>query len=186
MPAKQPKINLLPQEEFETTTFGRVINWALSSFRIIVILTEMVVMLAFLSRFWLDARLTDLNDLIKQKQAVIQAQSDFESKFRLLQKRLSVFASFKQEGLDTSGVISSLTSSLPDDVSLLGFSQKEAKMEIAGTSASERSIAQLIANLEANESFEKVFLKDVSVNPDNQSLLVFTVQVEIKTKGAKT
>ena len=79
---KQAQVNLLPQEEFAGTTFGRTLRWAMSSFRIIVIATEMIVMLTFLSRFWLDARNADLNDLIKQKSAVLSASADFEKEFK--------------------------------------------------------------------------------------------------------
>ena len=63
MPAKkEPEINLLPQEEFEGSVIGRILKWGLSTFRIIVIIVEMVVMAAFLSRFWLDAKNSDLNE----------------------------------------------------------------------------------------------------------------------------
>src|SRR3990167_1085348 len=90
-PKEKALINLLPQEEFESSTFGRVLKWLLSSFRIMVIITELVVMTAFLSRFWLDAKTTDLNDSIKQKQAVIESQNNFEKEFRKTQNRLVIF-----------------------------------------------------------------------------------------------
>ena len=85
---KKRQINLLPQEEFAASTLGRVLNWLLTTFRYIVIVTEIVVMTAFLSRFWLDAKSTDLNELIKQKQAVIAASADFEKEFRLTKDNL--------------------------------------------------------------------------------------------------
>lgn len=183
MPAKkEPKINLLPQEEFEASTLGRVLNWTLSSFRIIVILTEMVVMLAFLSRFWLDARLTDLNDVIKQKQAVISAQSDFENKFRLLQKKVGIFAAFQKTNQNGSVILSNISSFLPSDISLSTFNQQGSDIEITGTSSSERSIAQLISNLESDSSFNNVSLSSAGVNPDDQSLLVFTIKMSIQKK----
>ncbi len=75
---KKRRINLLPQEEFAASILGRVLAWLLSSFRAIVSLTEMTVMIAFLSRFWLDAKSADLNELIRQKQPVIASTSDFE------------------------------------------------------------------------------------------------------------
>ena len=89
--AKNKSINLLPQEEFDTSLLGRTLKWAMGSFRIIVILTEMVVMAAFLSRFWLDAQNSDLNDSIKTATAQIQAQSSFEKEFRGIQQKLTIF-----------------------------------------------------------------------------------------------
>ncbi|KKR69678.1 MAG: hypothetical protein UU12_C0039G0005 [Candidatus Woesebacteria bacterium GW2011_GWA2_40_7b] len=88
---KTKTINLLPQEEFDVSTLGRILKWAMGTFRIIVIVTEMIVMTAFLSRFWLDAQNSDLNDAIAIKTAQISAQSDFEKQFRILQHKLSIF-----------------------------------------------------------------------------------------------
>ncbi len=57
----QQLINLLPQEEFAVSTLGRILAWLMSTFRYIVIAVEMVVMLAFLSRFWLEWNTHDVD-----------------------------------------------------------------------------------------------------------------------------
>jgi len=109
----QTLINLLPKEEFITSNLGKVLHWAMNSFRVIVILTELVVMAAFLSRFWLDAKNTDLTDLIKQKQAVIAASADFEKEFKLTQERLKIFSTVAEnQGLASSN-LDLVTSYLP-------------------------------------------------------------------------
>jgi hypothetical protein len=41
---KNKAINLLPQEEFDISIIGRTLKWAMGTFRIIVIVTEIVVM----------------------------------------------------------------------------------------------------------------------------------------------
>ncbi len=186
MPAKKgSRINLLPQEEFEASTFGRVLTWALSSFRIIVIVTEMVVMLAFLSRFWLDARMTDLNELIKARQAAIVAQALFEKQFRLLQTRLKIFDALSQEP-STSGMLSLIASYLPSDVFLSNLSKNGDSIQVRGLSASERSIAQFVANLEASSTFAEVTLSDVEESSEDKTLLAFTLKLTPRTKGGKT
>src|SRR3989304_5055627 len=88
---KEEQINLLPEKGFEQTTTGRILTWILSSFRIIVIVTEIIVMIAFLSRFWLDAQNTDLTEELQQKQAVLSASKAFDAEFKDTQKRLKVF-----------------------------------------------------------------------------------------------
>ena len=98
---KSQPINLLPKEEFAASTFGRIIKWLLSTFRVIVIVVEVVVMSAFLSRFWLDARSTDLNDQIKQRQSIIASFSSFEQSFRATQAKLAVFAATTKEESQT-------------------------------------------------------------------------------------
>ena len=76
------QINLLPSRGLGSSTAGRVLSWILSTFRIIVIVTEIIVMVAFLSRFWLDAQNTDITEEMTQKQAVLAASLDFERKFK--------------------------------------------------------------------------------------------------------
>ena len=57
---KKHEIELLPKEEWEKTSFGKFIKWTLNVGRYIVIATELIVILAFVSRFKLDRDLTDL------------------------------------------------------------------------------------------------------------------------------
>ncbi|MFZ5932485.1 MAG: PilN domain-containing protein [Patescibacteria group bacterium] len=178
----QAQINLLPEEEFEGTTFGRTLRWAMSSFRIIVIVTEMVVMVVFLSRFWLDARNADLNDLIKQKVAVLSAQSDFERQFKNTQKKLKIFASLSQEEGFVSETLSALTSLLPPDLSLSAFSFNKESVQVKGVSGSETGIAQFIANLENSPRFEKVTLVGVDT-ADQEGQFTFTVKAIPKKGG---
>ena len=88
--SKKEEINLLPQKGFASTTAGRILAWILSTFRIIVIVTEIIVMVAFLSRFWLDAQNTDLDEEITQKQALIAASLGFEKRFKQTQSVVPV------------------------------------------------------------------------------------------------
>src|SRR3989344_871361 len=88
MPAKPIAINLLGQEDLKHTAQGRIIGWALTYGRYIMIGTEIVVLLAFISRFSLDRRLTDLKEEISQKQAILEANISLEQDIRLLQDTL--------------------------------------------------------------------------------------------------
>jgi Tfp pilus assembly protein PilN len=179
---KQSLINLLPQEEFAGSTLGRVLLWALSTFRIIVIVTEMVVMLAFLSRFWLDARNVDLNDLIKQKQAVLAATADFEKDFRDTQKRLSIFSSLSAQEKLVSTYLATITLYLPPDTTLESFSYSAGAIQIKGNSVSETSVAQLVVNLEDSGNFESVGIANIDSSVQEGSLITFTLRL-IPEKG---
>ena len=90
MPATETKINLLPVDPFEQGFWGRFLKWGLSVGRYIVIATELVVILAFLSRFKLDRDLSDLNETIAEKQAVLAAYSTLEADYRELAGRLDL------------------------------------------------------------------------------------------------
>lgn len=179
---KEQLINLLPQREFAESTFGRVLTWTLSSFRVIVIVTELVVVVAFLSRFWLDARITDLNDEIKQKQGVISSFSTLESRFRQTQEKLQIFSALTLNEKQISNILAGLASRLPPEIKLTSFSISKGKARLEGVSFTEQSIMQFITNLESANIFEKITIGEVSSLKD-QSFLSFSINGQVK-KGA--
>ncbi|PIW06761.1 hypothetical protein COW38_04310, partial [Candidatus Collierbacteria bacterium CG17_big_fil_post_rev_8_21_14_2_50_45_7] len=52
-------INLLPHDKFESSTLGIILSWSLRFGKWSVILTQLIVMGAFIYRFTLDRGLTD-------------------------------------------------------------------------------------------------------------------------------
>lgn len=181
---KKNQINLLPQEEFAASTLGRILAWLLSTFRIIVIVTEMIVMIAFLSRFWLDAQSSDLNDLIKQKRAIITSSSDVEKEFRDVQKKLEIFSALAKEET-TTNYFQQASSLLPSEIFLNSISLVGQEIRLEGASTSERAIAQYIANLESQDAFTKVSISQVDTNNENRAFLNFALKVSLKGKVEK-
>lgn len=173
---KQGQINLLPEIGFETTTGGRILSWILSTFRIIVIVTEIIVMIAFLSRFWLDAKNTDLNDEIKHKTAVLTASKDFEREFENIQNRLTIFSELtKNEGL-YADILKTTVSYLPQDLFLTTLAFKESSLQIEGSTANEASIQQLMVNLSSTNKFFKINLAELATNSKDSNLLNFKIE----------
>lgn len=175
---KELKINLLPQKEFERSTLGRILKWAVSSFRIIVIVTEMIVMAAFLSRFWLDATNSDLNDTILQKKAIITSFTETENKFRTFQKQIDIFTKITSL-TQKSEYLNLITSLTPADVILNSISDSEDSVQIIGYSGSEQNISQFIKNLSSAGKFKDVSLNKVDSSEDNPSVIVFTIRAGI-------
>lgn len=175
---KELKINLLPQKEFERSTLGRILKWAVSSFRIIVIATEMIVMAAFLSRFWLDATNSDLNDTILQKKAIITSFTETENKFRTFQKQIDIFTKITSL-TQKSEYLNLITSLTPADVILNSISDSEDSVQIIGYSGSEQNISQFIKNLSSAGKFKDVSLNKIDSSEDNPSAIVFTIRAGI-------
>ncbi len=162
MTAQKKEISLLPTEEFEKTRLGRFLKWALSFGRWIVILTELIVILCFLSRFKLDRDLTDLGDKIKEQQAIIASFGDLEENFRNLQKRLATVDQLEKEQLLTSTLLAELSETIPLDVSLDEMTVKEKEIEISGLALSEAGFGSLIKELDKSEKFKRITLHNVS------------------------
>lgn len=158
---KELTINLLPQEEFDASTLGRVLKWILTTFRYIVTVTEMIVMIAFLSRFWFDARSADLIDSINQRSAIVASYSAFESKFRTTQDKLKIYQSFSLDSQRLSPTIEDLSTRVPSDVTLTEISINNSKIEITAQSQNENSITNFINNLNASTFTADASLKSV-------------------------
>ena len=159
---KTKEINLLPQEQFATTTTGRVLAWVLSTFRLIVVLTEMVVIIAFRSRFWLDIRSSDLTDEVENQKEIVESYSNFEKVFRQTQKKLGVFSQFSANPAQFDLVKNYITPYLPSDVFLKSITLTYSEVRIQGSSFTEQSIAQLISNLNSAGKLKDVKLTQVS------------------------
>lgn len=169
-------INLLPQEEFDVSILGRILKWAMGTFRIIVIVTEMIVMGAFLSRFWLDAQNSDLSSAIKIKSAQIIAQAATEKEFRNVQSKVNIFKQIKQTPR-TSPMVDTIILKLPANVTLTGISVLENVIEVKGVSISELGIAQFVANLKASTIFKGVDLGQINSSENNLAQTVFSIEV---------
>lgn len=174
--AKSKGINLLPQEEFDASMMGRLLKWATGTFRIIVIVTEMIVMGAFLSRFWLDAQNSDLTESIGIASAQIQAQSNLETSFRQAQKKLSIFKTLGANTTSTSR-FSQISSKVPQDIILSGVSITDNSAQIRGFSSSELAIAQFISNLQADKTFKEVNLESLGTSNTEANSTEFSINI---------
>lgn len=166
-------INLLPQEEFAASTLGRTLKWLLSTFRMIVISTEMVVMIAFLSRFWLDSQNNDLTDSISQERIVVGSYKDVETKFRLTQQKLDTFSkTIASPQMNT--VVAKLAPAIPNTVSLQSLTLKGNTLQLEVQAPSEEDGQQLIANLQGSKSFQNTKLVSAQLKDAQTSFTLDT------------
>lgn len=92
MGKKSASINLIKDQKNDL--LERVVNWSLGVGRVLVIITELIALGAFLWRFGLDQQLVDLHTQIRQKQAIVSAFKKNEDQYRNLQDRLSIASNF--------------------------------------------------------------------------------------------
>lgn len=173
-------VNLIPKDEFETSTLGRVLKWLLTSFRVIVIIVEFVVVGSFLSRFYLDAQIADYNDKITQRKTLIESFLPIEEQMKSAQKKLEIYASDTSPQDSFAPVLKYITSRLPTDVAAVSVSQKEDKsIKIEGVSVSEGSIAQFITNLRAGNMFDTISITQAESKADTENIN-FTISAILK------
>lgn len=182
--AAPKKINLLTQEGFEHTKLGRALNWALSAGRIVVIVTELVVIVAFLSRFWLDRTLTDLNSQNLALQTQVEASAEFEKQFRSAQERLSTYQKIAREENINSELVKKISLLLPADVSLTSILFSENEIDIKGIALSEAGLAGFVKALDDSPEFENPVIRDISLDTSFGQIINFTVNTERSRSGS--
>lgn len=181
---KESQINLLPQKGFFSSTTGRVLSWILSTFRVIVIATEIIVMIAFLSRFWLDAQNTDLDDLIDQRQAAIAATLPFERNFRDIQERLIIYEGFITGNDYSSELMQTLTVNMPQEIILKTISISANSLDVEGVSPFEQPIQQYIVNLQSTGLFSQTDLLESTAVETDAPILEFKIRaLLLQTEG---
>lgn len=176
---KTQGINLVPTDRFASSTIGRFLMWLLSTFRIIVIIIEMLVMLAFFSRFWLDAKNSDLSDEMKQKKARILASQGVEKELIETQERLKIFSSLALPQLIPSETIKKIAPLIPPEVFLNDITLNGKVLSVTGKAISELDIMQTMVNLENEKSFKNINLNRITIDQDAGNILVFTINIDL-------
>lgn len=179
MAARKSKIEFLPQEEWEKTSFGKFLKWLLTVGRYIVIFTELIVILAFLSRFKLDRDLTDLHEEIKQKQTILQSYADFESDFRFLQNRLIKIDDLRRKQLKTNQLLTEIADLTPIDIFFSDLAISDDKASFTANALSEAGLATFINNLKQSPRFTDLKIDSLSIGARKGIGISFRLESQI-------
>ena len=151
-------VNLLPKTAWETSFWGRFFKWALTAGRYIVILTEMVVIAAFLSRFKLDRDYADLGDRINGKAAVLNSLAESEKKFRLAQGRLVEAGKILDNQLNATEIVDKIAAKIPPGVALVNLVISKKEVAITGTAENDKGVGVFLSRLAADTGWKSVRL----------------------------
>ena len=146
-----------------------------------MVLTESVVIMAFLMRFSLDQRLSDLFETIKVKQVYVQANADFEQNFRRVQRRLALLRQATSSQLGAAGIIEGLSRVVPEGVRFTTFRFTDGTFGIDGVADTEAALAKFILGLNGAVGVDNLNLDSVSVS-DEEEGIKFTVKGEYLVK----
>jgi Tfp pilus assembly protein PilN len=175
----QISINLLPKDPFFESILGRVLQWALSGGRYVVIFTELVVIISFAARFTLDRQVTDLNQALHQKESIIDSYGELEANFTAAQTKITSYNQLAQENNSTE-VFTHLQAVTPDGISLSGLSIRPTSVTIAGNTLSQSAFNIFINNLQLSTNFHNVSVDRVESADRNTPGLSFRIRADTK------
>lgn len=161
-------VNFLVKDELQEFGQGKVLKWALNWGKKIVVLTELVVILAFLSRFWLDTTVADLGEKITQKKAIIDASAESEKRFRVLAARVNK-ATKIENAVSILTIYDKTESLIPAKVEVkqLTVAQKEIAF---GGSADEQTLSNMVNAFKNSKIFTNIRVEKITKQVEGQKV----------------
>jgi hypothetical protein len=188
--AAKKEISLLPESENPRSFSARFFKWITTTGRVTIILTELIVISVFISRFWLDRKNSDLSEISRQKQAILESTIPFEKEFVQLQQRLTYIKDFYSNQPDYSQQIDSLITSTPEDLFYDDISvSKDEKSNLITINTSliafrEESIVSFITNLMLNPDIDQVNVNKIEKKEkENTYSILITLFFKLTTKA---
>lgn len=177
MTNKSPSINLL--KKGEKSFIDKFIAWALTTGRLLVIITESVALFAFTYRFSLDRQIIDLHDRIKQKQAILKLLKGNEDKFINLQNRLSTISTYSNEASEVSQNLTNLVNLIPNRFTLNQISLSANSVNINANAQSVSALTTYITSLRNYPNIQFVSLDKVE-NKTSSATIALGISASFK------
>ena len=163
MPNNLSSINLIKNKQIPL--FDKFINWALTVGRLIVILTEIVAISAFIYRFSLDERLIDLHSSIKQQQNLISLLRQDENKYRNLQDRIALASSLMKKNVKTNKIVFDIVGLTPQGVKIDNLTFNKDKLTINADINFVSSLTDFINVLKDYPDIKAVSIDNIESEP---------------------
>ncbi len=166
IPIKKLDVDFVPKDPFYDTILGKILSWALSVGRYIVVFTELVVILSFLSRFQLDRQVTDLNGELMQKQSIIESYGSLENDVREVQKKIETYKQLKTRK-PIKEIFTTLSAVTPQGIEYTTLSLKSSGLRINGIAQSTNALSQFLYNIQIHPEISNVVVQKI-VNRDKK------------------
>lgn len=163
----------------------KLIRWLLSTGRYILIFTEAIVLIAFISRFKLDTDLAEKKDAIEAQIPYLESLKPYEILIRQTQLKLSTIGSVKAASADYPLVLKRIADQTPQGVILnsMSLSKDTANVTIQmnATSQSNNDLSSFVAGLKQDPLFSNVTVASVSLE---RGVIAFTVTAVSKLSSS--
>jgi hypothetical protein len=158
-----PSINFVKNQQ--APLFDRLMDWILTIGRLIVIITEVIAIGAFVYRFSLDEKITELHSEIKQKENIISVFKNDESKYRNLQDRIALAANSSAKGIKVSQTITDIVNLIPSQVIVNSLIFNKDKLNIGADVISAASLTSFINPLKNYPNIKSISIDDIENKP---------------------
>lgn len=173
-------INLLPRDPFENSTLGVILEWALVFGKWSVILTQLIVMGAFLWRFALDRNLTDLRKAIAKDIAVIKSYEQVERDYVLAQKQLAQAKTALSSQTQVLKTIADIERITPSEVWYERISFTPTSLSFTAYAASLTGFGQFLTQVQTDPLFSGIKIGKLESSATKGAQMQFDISMEFK------
>lgn len=167
---KLPEVNLLKKQSITNTPSLFVISWALTVGRWLIIVTELIVILAFVWRLSLDYKSNSLKEEIDDQIGLLSIQEPVEKQYREISNQLSIIEQAKSQQKPVMNIIQELTKSRPPSLALLSISWSKGDVIVDGYSQSENEISIFQNSMQLSDLFTKVLITQVELTDEQKKV----------------
>lgn len=160
MSAKR-ELSLLPNEADNNSFSARAIRYLTTIGRYVIVFTELIVISAFISRFWLDRQNSDLSETLRQQKAILESTVPFETEFLALQEKLKFIDNQYKNQPNYVQNVKAVVSSLPPDVFFQKLSIGSTVAQVSLYSYQEDSLVEMIVALSLNPQINNVNIRKI-------------------------
>jgi len=173
-------IDLIVKKEFEEYPFPqKFLGWLASAGRIIIITTQVIVFAVLGYRFKLDRQIKNLDEIVSQKRASLEASSSFEKVFRQEQERLLGLTNILEEKRTIPAkTIPQTLGLIPASIDLKSVTFTTSTITITGSAEKSTEIGYLIEIIKKNKAFERIMLTANSYQ-NRDKIYHFSLQIEL-------
>lgn len=184
----QGRVNLLPTDRFEYSNFGRFLRWTLTIGRYLVVVTELVVIIAFLSRFYFDRILTDLRESRIKKEGIVDSFQQVLTDFLETQSRLSAIRNVLSEQYGVNDRLIQIQSLTPSGIEYKAMLVSSRSADLKGFVPNSNTFSAFLGTIQGSPLFDQVSLKSLQLSADRAPGLDFEIDLHqtIKSKEGKT
>lgn len=173
-------LDLLKPQSNPEKLHVKLLRWVLGSGRFIFILVETLVLIAFFTRFKLDADLASRKEAIEEQIPYIESLRPYEMLIRQTQLKLSTIKAFNQNNPDYSGVLNKLAEHIPVSVKINSLSMEKvvnkSLIHINAETPGHSDLSAFVNNLKQDKYFTEVNLVSVGLE---ENLLKFTIEATV-------
>jgi Tfp pilus assembly protein PilN len=167
---------LLPPSEFEQSFWGKFLKWAVTAGRYVTILTELVVILAFLFRFKLDTEVASLGTKIEGQKNFLESQAAREQEFRVVQKKLGIVKAAVATQIDAVEVIDEIAKIVPIGVRLDQVLVQKGQVILQAVAQTEADVNRFLLAVGAGRVWKAAELQEITTSGTGGVKFLLTIK----------